>query len=70
MRRFLVGVLVSGVIVAHVGWSSHVSLDWPTIALVGIVVAVVFAPETALTCFCDHHLIVLPVSSPIWVHLA
>lgn len=45
MRRVLAGVLVSGVIVAHVGWSSHVSLDWPTIALVAIVVGVVFAPE-------------------------
>lgn len=45
MRRVLAGVLVSGVIVAHVGWSSHVSLDWPTIALVAIVVGIVFAPE-------------------------
>jgi hypothetical protein len=45
MRRILAGVLVSAVIVAHVGWSSHVSLDWPTIALVGFVVAVLFAPE-------------------------
>jgi len=43
MRRVLAGVLVSGVIVAHVGWSSHISLDWPTIALVAIVVGVVFA---------------------------
>ena len=26
--------------------------------------------SAVLTCFCDHHLIVLPVSSPIWVRLA
>jgi uncharacterized protein YutE (UPF0331/DUF86 family) len=47
MRRFLAGALVSAVIALHMGWSSRIPLDWPTIALVGIVVAIVFAPEVS-----------------------
>jgi xanthosine utilization system XapX-like protein len=45
MRRVLAGLFVLGLVVAHIGWSGRVPLDWPTIALVGVVVAIVFGPE-------------------------
>jgi hypothetical protein len=45
VRRVIAGLLVSGLIVAHVGWSARVPLDWPTLTLVAVAVGIVFAPE-------------------------
>jgi hypothetical protein len=45
VRQFLAGILVLGLIVAHVGWSTRIPLDWPTIALLGIFLTILATPE-------------------------
>jgi hypothetical protein len=45
MRRYLLVSVALVVLVAHIVWPNRVSVDWPTIALLVILIALVGAPE-------------------------
>jgi len=44
-QRHLLAILVLVIVVAHVLFPSRVQIDWPTIALVGILILLVFASK-------------------------
>jgi uncharacterized protein YutE (UPF0331/DUF86 family) len=44
-QRNLLATLVFVIVVAHILYPSRVQIDWPTIALVGIFILLVFAPK-------------------------
>jgi hypothetical protein len=45
MRRYLLALLAFAILVAHIVWPNRASVDWPTIALLAILIALIGAPE-------------------------